>query len=175
MPPTFAGSYIQEPSDLRVVCDEATIIAVCDDAGGAEASGAQTFADLTAPQLAAVVSVMNSLIPAAEQLLNSYARRRGYLIPLNPVDATVKDACAQLVWISMRKRAGRIGSEAAKNQQRKIENTTLEDIADGRLLLTAAKAAGPAPGAHIYHMSGAASRDQDGRVPRLSRKSLERL
>jgi hypothetical protein len=173
--PTFAGQYLQEPSDLSVVCTEAAIIAICDDAGGTEATGAQTFADLTVDQEAAIVAVMNSMLLPQEELLESYARRRGYAIPLNPVDATAKNVVVELVWIPMRVRAGRITAEQATAEKQKIENTTLEDIAKGRILLTAAMGPGPAPGAHIYRLSSAHQRDPDGRVFRLSRKSMGRL
>jgi hypothetical protein len=176
MPPTFSGSYVQEPSDLRVVCSESTIIAICDDAGGTEAAGKQLFSELTADERAAIVGVMNDLIAPAEELLESYARSRGYTIPLYPVDWTVKDIVVRLVWIAMRQRAGRITGEQAQKERGDIIAGQLTDIARGRLILTAAKdSAGPAPASCIYKASTAATRDKSSAVVRLSREKMRGL
>lgn len=173
MPPTFSGSYVQEPGDFRVVCTESTIIAICDDAGGAEAAGKQLFSQLTADERAAIVGVMNDLIGPAEELLERYARSRGYTIPLNPIDKTVKDIVVQLVWVSMRQRAGRLSGEQAAKEREEIRSGQLTDIAKGRLILTAAKdSSAPAPSSCIYKHSTAASRDKSGKVTRLSREKM---
>jgi hypothetical protein len=176
MPPTFSGSYVQEPSDLRVVCSESTIIAICDDAGSTEAAGKQLFAQLTADEKAVIVGVMNDLIRPAEELLESYARSRGYAIPLHPVDGTVKEIVAQLVWIAMRQRGGRLSGEQANKEREEIRGGQLSDIAKGRLILTATKdSAAPAPSSCFYAHSTAATRDKSGSVVRLSREKMRGL
>ena len=170
---TFTGNYIKEPSDLRVVCNEADIIAVADDPGGEDARDVVRFADLSANQLAAVVGVMNELIAPIEDEIDAYARDKGYLTPLSPVDPMVVSIAARLVWISMRQRGKALTADAAEDQRRKIRDGQLTDISTGRLILTAAKAGTRAPTALIYAHSTAATRDTTGSTPRLSRKTLE--
>ncbi len=174
---TFAGSYIQEPANLQVVCTEADIIAVCDDPGKQNLRDYVDFATLLSGNPtghAEVVAVMNSLITPVEDTINSYARRRGYAIPLAPVDPVVKDLAARLLWVDMRQRAKGLTADAAEQQRKDLRNGPLSDISTGRLLLTAALSTStPAPQALVYNISDAASRDTDATTPRLSRKSME--
>jgi hypothetical protein len=172
----FSGHYLTDPIDLAVVCTEADIIAVCDDPGGAEATTALTFADLDATQTAAIVAVMDSLIRPVEATINSYARSQGYLIPLTPLDDDVKELAARLLWVGMRQHAKRITAQQAEDEREAFRKGTLSDIARGFVVLTAAKATDrPAQRSTVYKVSGASSRDSEGAVPRLSRKSMERF
>lgn len=174
---TFAGAYIQEPSDLQVVCTEADMISVCDDPGKQDARDYLDFASLTIGNPTAkaeIVAVMNSLIVPVEDTINSYARRQGYAIPLSPVDPLVKDLAARLLWIDARQRAKGLTSMAAEAERSGFIKGTLNDLATGKLKLTAARnASAPAPASNVYKISTAASRDTDGSVVRISRKRLE--
>lgn len=170
--PTFAGDYIQEPSDLQVVCNEATIIASCDDPGGEAAREIERFDDLSVDQKTQIVAVVDSLILPAEAIVNSYARPRGYAIPLSPVDPMITDITARLVWISMRQRAGRLTGEQAEAERKAIREGQLRDIATGKCLLTADLVTGAAPAANVYSASSANQRDTTGVTERLTRASL---
>lgn len=171
--PTFAGSYIKEPSDLQVVCNEATIIGSCDDPGGEAARDIERFADLSVAQKAQIVGVVDSLIRPAEAIVNSYARGRGYAIPLSPVDLLITDITARLVWISMRQRAGRLTGEQAEAERKAIREGQLRDIATGKAVLTAAVGTGAAaPSANVYAASSANQRDTTLVTERLTRASL---
>lgn len=138
---TFAGHYIQEPADVSSAgFTEEDIITVCDDSGGASAGAALTFADLGATVKGEIVAVMNSIITPAESLIEGYARRRGYAIPLSPLDADVKEIAAQLVAISLALRGKRMSLSAANAERDKIRNGFLTDISSGKIELTAALA-----------------------------------
>jgi hypothetical protein len=173
VPSTFAGQYIKEPSDLRVVCTEADIIAVCDDPGGEDARDILIFSGLSENQKAAIVAVMNSLIPAVEREIDGYAMKAGYAVPLSPLDADVTKIAARMLWIDMRQTNGRIDADTADKQRNAIRDGELTDISKGRLILTAAKnTSAPAPASHVYDFASAHQRDTDGTVPRMSRKTL---
>lgn len=174
MPTTFNGSYIQEPADLQVVCTEADIISVCDDPGGEDMRNILTFAGLNAQQKPEVVAVMNSMIGPVESLINSYARKQGYAIPLAPIDALIKDLAARLLWIDMRQHAKSLTADAAEKQRADFRTGTLKDLGEGRLRLTAARdTSKPPQSATVYSLTDAASRDVERLVPRMSRKALE--
>jgi Protein of unknown function (DUF1320) len=175
---TFAGRYIKEPSDLQTVCTEADIIAVCDDKAGAR--DILTFADLDSDVEADIALVMNSLIEPEEALVEGYARRRGYAVPLSPIDAEVKSIVARLVWISMRQRSHALTSSAAEADRKTIRDGSLNDIATGKLVLTALMDTIDTPAdSVVYRISDGHSRDTGGAVmgsstiTRNSRKSLE--
>jgi hypothetical protein len=172
---TFAGEYVKEPSDLRVVCNEAEIIAACDDPGAESARDVLTFAELSAEQKAAIVAVMDSLIEPVESEIHSRARVRGYAIPLSPVDALITKLAVRMLWIDMRQRNGRLTSEAAEKERETIRDGDLASIASGKILLTAAHTGVVAPAAHIYKISSAHQRDTTGKTERISRASLGRF
>lgn len=169
---TFAGSYIKEPGDLLVVATEDQIIlALCD---GQQVT-AKTFAELTVDELAIVVNVANALIAPAEATIDSYAKKRGYATPLYPVDSDVRELAAQLVWISALQRGGTLSIVDANKLRNDLRDGALSDIADGKLVLTAAmNTANAAPGSHIHSITDAASRDTTGRVERTSRAQWAR-
>lgn len=166
---TFAGRYIKEPSDLSTVASESKQIkAFCD---GQQVS-ALAFAGLTGPQLAIAMAVANPLIAAAESEIESYAAKRGYGIPLSPVDASVIDLIAQWVWIGALQRGGTLTIVDAQKQRDAMRAGSLADIADGKLILTAiVPSNAPAPDANVYRISDAPSRSQ-GTVERTSRTTL---
>lgn len=169
---TFAGSYIKEPGDLLVVATEDQIIlALCD---GQQVT-AKTFDALTSDALEIIVRVANELIPAAESMVNAAARKRGYAIPLNPIDADVLQIAAQLVWISALQRGGTLSIVDAQKLRDDLREGSLKDIADGDLVLTAAlETATEAPGSRIHSITDAATRDTTGRVERTSRAAWAR-
>jgi hypothetical protein len=173
MPSTFAGNYLKEPSDMAVVCTEHGIILTCDDPGGEDARDVDNWADLSVPQKAAIVAVMNSIIGPVEATINGYARRWGYAIPLYPLDTIVTELAARLAWISMRQRSGGLTSQAAEEEREVFRQGILEDLAMGKLILTAGDdSSSVAPQAHVYSFTDAASRDTTGMTPRMSRHTL---
>ncbi len=173
---TFAGSYIQEPADLQSVCTEADIIACCDDTGAAR--DYTTFATLpTAPTnvRALIVGVANALIEPVESLIESYARRRGYALPLAPLDADVKDIAARLMWISLRQRGKSLTSVAAEQERKLIRDNQLTDIASGKLILTAALSAATTPPPASYVDTVSSGNERSDGVVRASRASMRRF
>lgn len=166
---TFAGRYIREPGDLSTVASEAKIIkAFCD---GRQVT-ALKFADLSVEDRAIVVGVANPLIADGERVLESYAGRRGYGIPLSPVDDDVIALIAQWVWIGAMQRGGSLTIVDANKERQAMRDGALSDIADGKLILTAdVPGATTAPDANVYRITDAARRS-GGTVERTSRHSL---
>lgn len=169
---TFAGRYIKEPSDLLVVATETSqILGFCDG----EQVLAKTFAALTDDERAIIVAVAYELIKGAEDTLDSYANRRGYAIPLTAIDSSARDLLAQWIWIGVLQRGGTLSMADAEKQRQAMRDGVLEDIADGKLILTAAmNTATEAPGSHIRSISDATSRDKTGRGERTSREQWSR-
>ena len=167
---TFSGRYIKEPSDLLVVATEAQIIlALCD---GRQVR-AQTFADLSDEELSVIVAVANKLIEGAEATLESYAQRRGYALPLLPVNSDVMEVLAQWVWIGALQRGGTLSVVDANKQRQELRDGPLEDIATGNLILTAGmNTTADPPSSNVHSISDSVSRATDGSVERVSRQSL---
>jgi hypothetical protein len=171
---TFNGRYLKEPADIQV-CAESDLITVGAKIADVDPGTALTFAELfaaSAPNHAAVVAAINGKIPAVENEIESYATRRGYAIPLSPVDAVAKKLAARMLWIDLRQLGKSLTSTAAEEERDKIRRGDLESVANGKLPLTAAMTATAAPSSHVYRFTDAATRDTDGGVPRLSRKSM---
>lgn len=171
---TFAGSYVQEPGDLLVVATEAQLIlALCD---GLQVT-AQTFDELSEDELAVIQRVGNSLIGPAEKTLESYAKRRGYAIPLSPVDADVMEIIANWFWIGALQRGGTLSSTDANKQREDIRDGVMTDIATGKLTLTAAmNTVAVAPESNVYSVTDAATRSTGPvKVERMSRALLSRF
>jgi hypothetical protein len=171
---TFTGRYLQEPADLQV-CVESDLIAVGAKAADVDPGQAETFAELqaaSAGNYAKVVEKINGDITAVESEIESYARRRGYAIPLAPVDGMVRKLAGRMLWVDLRQQGKALTASAAE-QDRQTLRRELENIANGTLLLSAAKSTDkPAQSSHVYRINDAASRDTTGTVQRMSRKSM---
>lgn len=179
--PTFAGSYIKEPQDVRVAaCTEADlIIAYGEGVVDVRSGAAKTFDALTNDQKTVIVGRINEVIATVEDELNSYARKRGYATPLSPVDAQIVKLAARMFWVDVQQGAKKINADAAETQRRHFRDGQLRDIASGTLLLTAAKNASasvPPPSSHVYSITDATSRSPiDSPSPLLNRAELDRV
>lgn len=155
--PTFAGQYVQEPSDFATVTTEAGLLQIADDPENPVVlADVVAWADLSNEQKATLKALLDTLILRKEGIIDGYLRAGGYATPAD-VDANpiILNYAIDLVWNDLQRRKEQISAEEYRHANAAVFDQ-LSLIASGDMLLAMPEATGDsAPTGTVYAASSA--------------------